>query len=69
MAKKRKKSLDKITPEELGDEVVLIGKQKEECLKAEELAGILGTIPYDIFCSISARVPHLLLNHQGDSHE
>lgn len=54
---------------ELGDEVVLIGKQKEECLKAEELAGILGTIPYDIFCSISARVPRLLLNHQGDSHE
>jgi len=40
-----------------GDEVVLIGVQGEEEIRAEELAARLGTINYEITCGISARVP------------
>jgi len=40
-----------------GDEVVVIGSQGKERITAEEVAGIAGTISYEIFCNISARVP------------
>ena len=43
----------------LGDEVVLIGKQGREEIKAEKLARLAGTIPYEIVCSITDRVPRL----------
>jgi alanine racemase len=42
---------------ELGDEVVLAGAQGAEHLGADELAARAGTIPYEILCGISARVP------------
>jgi alanine racemase len=42
---------------EAGDEVVLIGRQGEEDVGAPELAGLAGTIPYEIVCGISERVP------------
>ena len=42
---------------EVGDEVVLIGKQGGEEISADELAGILGTINYEITCMINKRVP------------
>jgi alanine racemase len=41
---------------ELGDEVVLIGRQGEERILAEEVARRLGTINYEITCGLSARV-------------
>ena len=40
-----------------GDEVVLIGSQGEERIDAAEWAERLGTVPYEIVCGISARVP------------
>ena len=40
----------------VGDEVVILGSQKEATITAEELAATLGTISYEIFCSWSARV-------------
>ncbi len=40
-----------------GDEVVLIGRQGEEQIRAEELAARLETINYEITCGLSARVP------------
>jgi len=43
----------------LGDEVVLLGKQGDEEIRAEELAAKLDTITYEVFCSISARVPRV----------
>jgi alanine racemase len=43
----------------LGDEAVLIGSQGSETLSADELARQLGTIPYEILCSVSSRVPRL----------
>jgi alanine racemase len=40
-----------------GDEVVLIGAQGDASIRCEELAEILGTIPYEILTSINTRVP------------
>jgi alanine racemase len=43
----------------VGDEVVLLGKQGAEEIAAEEHAARTGTIAYDVFCRISARVPRV----------
>ena len=40
---------------ELGDEVVLLGDQGDERIRAEELAGLAGTIGYEITCGFRAR--------------
>jgi alanine racemase len=40
-----------------GDEVILLGRQHHEEIRVEEWAERLGTIPYEIVCGISARVP------------
>jgi alanine racemase len=57
-------SMDNVTidlgPEtdvEPGDEAVMIGVQEDEAILAEEVAGRLGTINYEVTCGISARVP------------
>ncbi len=42
-----------------GDEVVLIGRQQDECIRVEELAERAGTIPYEILTGIGARVPRV----------
>jgi len=41
---------------QIGDEVVLMGKQGDEHIKNVEVSRLLGTIPYEVTCSISARV-------------
>lgn len=46
----------------LGDEVVLIGKQGDNEIRCEELARLAGTIPYEIVCSITNRVPRIYKN-------
>ena len=43
----------------VGDDVVLIGKQGEEAISADELAEKAGTISYEILLSISDRVPRI----------
>lgn len=43
----------------LGDEVILLGAQGGLRITAEELATQIGTISYEIACSISARVPRI----------
>ena len=46
----------------LGDEVTLLGPDPMgDCITAEELAEAAGTIPYEIFCGISKRVPRIYL--------
>jgi len=40
-----------------GDEVVLIGEQGGDAISANEVAGLLDTIGYEVLCAISARVP------------
>lgn len=41
---------------EVGDEVVLIGGQGSERITADDMAGLLDTIGYEVVCDISARV-------------
>lgn len=45
----------------LGDEVVLIGAQGKEQIKADELAKIQETINYEVTCAISPRVPRIVV--------
>ncbi len=42
-----------------GDEAALIGAQGDLRITADDLAASLGTIPYEVLCAISARVPRL----------
>jgi alanine racemase len=44
---------------EVGDEVVLIGRQGKATITATDLAGWMGTIPWEVFTSITYRVPRL----------
>ncbi|MFA6142874.1 MAG: alanine racemase [Candidatus Omnitrophota bacterium] len=43
----------------VGDEVVLIGKQGRNEIRAEKLARLAGTIAYEFICGISNRVPRV----------
>ena len=40
----------------VGDEVVLIGEQGDERIRAEDMAEVLGTIGYEVVCDLSPRV-------------
>ncbi|MDQ4148959.1 MAG: alanine racemase [Actinomycetota bacterium] len=42
---------------EVGDEVVILGSQGGEWITAQEIADRIDTIPYEVVCGISARVP------------
>lgn len=44
-----------------GDEVVIIGAQGDEEITVAEVADKAGTVPYEIFCGISQRVPRLFI--------
>lgn len=46
----------------LRDEVVLLGSQKKEKITVEELAERIQTIPWEIFCAITDRVPRVHIN-------
>jgi len=46
---------------QVGDEVVLFGRQGDASIAADELAKMLGTINYEITCMISHRVPLVYL--------
>lgn len=44
-----------------GDEVVLIGTQGDESITVLEIATLVGTIPYEVFCDFSERVPRIYI--------
>ena len=44
-----------ITNPAVGDEVVLLGKQGKKEITAQDLAGWLNTIPYEILCGIGGK--------------
>jgi alanine racemase len=48
--------LDEVPEAKVGDEVVLIGKQGEAALTAEDLGRTWGTFNYEVVCGLSARV-------------
>lgn len=43
----------------IGDPVVLLGQQGHESITALEIAALANTIPYEIFCGFSERVPRI----------
>jgi len=49
----------------VGDEAVLIGRQGGEEIAADEVAGLTGTISYEVLCRVGPRVPRVY--HGGDS--
>ena len=42
-----------------GDEVVLLGRQGEQCVGVDELAALAETISYEVFCGVGRRVPRV----------
>jgi alanine racemase len=50
----------------VGDEVVLLGKQGEEEITVDEIAEKIGSISYEVFCSLSGRVPRVYLKMQSE---
>jgi len=46
---------------EIGDEVVVFGRQGNEAITADEIAAQLNTINYEIVTSITGRVPRVYL--------
>ena len=48
----------------VGDEVVLYGSQGQEIIPIESIAKQLNTIPYEVTCSISKRVPRIYINKE-----
>jgi len=51
-------------PVQAGDEVVLIGRQGDQEVTADELARILATIGYEVVCGIGPRVPRVFVGEQ-----
>ena len=50
----------------VGDEVTLLGADGGDCISAEEWAGHIGTISYEVFCGISKRVPRVYREEKGE---
>ncbi len=48
-----------LAPVQVGETVTLIGQQGEESIWADEVAGWIGTIPYEVLCGIGSRVPRI----------
>jgi alanine racemase len=46
----------------IGDEVVLLGSQGRHSIDAWDLADLAHTIPWEVLCAISARVPRLIVD-------
>jgi alanine racemase len=44
---------------DVGEEVVLLGRQGKESVTAQDMAAWADTIPYEILCGLSARVPRV----------
>jgi alanine racemase len=46
----------------IGDEVVLLGSQGEQTIDAWDLADLTGTVPWEVLCAISSRVPRVMVD-------
>jgi alanine racemase len=49
----------------VGDDVVLLGPQKDATITVGELAKWAGTIPYEILCRVSKRMPRIYIGEKG----
>lgn len=52
----------KIKKVKIGQEAVLIGRQKNKSITVEELAKLAGTIPYEIVCNLGDRIRRIYKN-------
>jgi alanine racemase len=50
---------------QLGDEVVLLGRQGDGEITADDWAAMLGTISYEVLCGVGPRMPRVLVNAPG----
>ena len=57
--------VSKIAGVQVGDEVVLLGRQGSEEITAVEMAGWIESIPYEVLCSIGKRVPRVYHRSEG----
>lgn len=51
--------LDDVPNAAIGDEVILIGKQNDQSITADDLATLWGTINYEVTCGINQRVERI----------
>jgi alanine racemase len=49
----------KISGVTVGDEAVIIGRQGDDQITADDIAKWTGTIAYEVLCTIGPRVPRL----------
>ena len=54
--------LDGMPDAEIGDEVVIMGKQNGAEITATEIADDWGTINYEVLCGLASRMPRYYLN-------
>ena len=54
---------------EIGSVVTLIGTDGKEHITADEIAGLYGTIGYEVVCGISKRVPRIFIQNKKMIHE
>ncbi|HYY44534.1 MAG TPA: alanine racemase [Actinomycetota bacterium] len=52
---------------EVGDTATLLGSDGQEAVTAEELAGHIGTINYEVTCRVAARVPRVYIGEADAS--
>jgi alanine racemase len=45
-----------------GDEVVLLGRQGDEVITADDWAAMVGTISYEVVCGVGPRMPRIVVN-------
>ena len=55
-------NVSRIPGVEAGDEVVLLGRQGEDCISADEIAGWIGSNNYEVVSTIAPRAPRVYLN-------
>ena len=46
-----------------GDEVIIIGKSKDEELSAEEVSALAGSFNYELLCDLGKRIPRVYYRH------
>ena len=55
-------NIDHISDVKRGDEVIIIGRQENNCIRTEDIAKKLNTINYEVACMISFRIPRTYVN-------
>lgn len=50
---------------EIGTKITLIGRQNDEMIPVDEVAEKLGTINYEVTCTITSRVPRMFLRNKS----